>query len=249
MTKVEKSYQYTAYYGLGMKLISGFILAFGILMFCLVPFAGINECRQEDQRWIAALMGSIFTGFGFWNLLGCFVSSISWNGEYITYRTMIGKRVHTSLSSLSEAGYIPIVDVNYVKFDESPVMLFSPYMKGYNALTNKVEKHLVKKFPHRFYVPAFREAFDESDEAACMLCESLFSIDEIIDWKRVDNRIETEDDLAICPICNSDEAVICNLSDVQITVEGIRSFNSEIEATLNDAEVSRRQTLRQKINV
>jgi len=249
MSIAVETYQQKAYGDWKMKLAALSCIAFCILSVYLVMSSEvINDCNEVDDCKFLAAFAILFLTAGLWSLWLWRISSIKWNDAFIEYRSMTGKKIRAPFSALVNIRRVAFLNGVCVEFDSYPKMLLSAEVKNYDAAVNDITKNLIHKFPYRFYVPALRDMIDNSDEAGCLSCKTPLSINQIADWKTSDKQMKPEDDFAICPICKSDDAVICNVSVVPITAEGLQKCNSKIEIDFDDLEIVGQQRSRLALN-
>lgn len=255
MTDETEIYQHTAYYGWGVKLLALMMMGGGLFMAYVITYECINAiangcantCLAMDDRWMAALLIGFPIAFGACWLWGCINFSIKWNSKFIEYRALTGQKMRAELSSIVDVGRVVLSGIPYVEFDTYPKMFFSPDIQGSEALVEELEARFIKKFPHRFYMPAYREMLDVSDEAGCVSCEALLRPDQIVSWKPFKKQKKQKgagEGRAICPMCKSDDSVICNLSIAPITLEAIRKINSGTEPNREDVLMVLKQHLK-----
>ena len=247
MSIAAETYQQKAYGDWKMKLAALSCIAFCILSVYLVMSSEvINDCNEVDDRKFLAAFAILFLTAGLWSLWLWRISSIKWNDAFIEYRSMTGKKIRAPFSALVNIRSVAFFNGVCVEFDSYPKMILSAEVKNYDAAVSDITKNLMHKFPHRFYVPASRCMIDDSDEAACQSCKTLLPIEQIVDWKHFDEHMNPEDDSAICPICKSENTVVCNLSMIPITASALQKSNAKID--FDDLIIACQQHLRLGLN-
>jgi len=253
--KPTADFPYCIKYGWSAYATGFFFLAIGIALLYILPTAGVNECRQDDERWIVALMSGFMGASGLIVILSALSYRIQWNDATISYRSFWGRKCTAHFEDITGFDLNTWFGFSCILFENAPklyVMEQGGDLRNAEAFNNKISEILKAKKPHYFYEPAFREDVEQSSECGCLACLSVFPANAISNWRLISQNEENDEDLAICPACGHEETVLCDMGEVSITGAELRIINRDIDNKLNEKERRARQieheTAQNKLN-
>ncbi len=216
-------------YGLMYKLFGLLGIPLGLCIIGAAPQEATSPGIWGNERLFLTLGGAVFLTLAVTTLIGSWLGKITWDeAGNLFYRDSNLRKVSANLSDLEDLDFKELLSLVKVTFNNAPTCYYSPQINNVEALGEFVLEGYGKVYPHRAMGAGSRYELSTSEMAGCTVCLHTYPVAAITQFQQQSPHETSPEDLAICPICQNFEEVMCDNSKGLMSRDNLIKLEAEV---------------------